>query len=255
MLKIDSDKIWKLVKKDKRIQKELQKFIEKEQKKWQEATSIYQAQVNYINSLKQKQEYLSKEEDGINQKIVHLHGDISFLEIKKLFAQARLKRLIRVLKSLTNAKKRKKYEKYIQKEKDYLNDLERDQSYIKDEIQDFEKQKDLLHTEQKDLKITISKAYDELQEDEDIMSYWAEEKNKKETRFYQAAYEEVSENFKPCQDLVVPDLETSKKMTKQEAKKKANPILIDEEYILADPEQLKIRRLTKDEKEEFRKSA
>ena len=87
------------------------------------------------------------------------------------------------------------------------------------------------------------------------MFYWQEQKEKKEHRFYQASFEEVSENFKPCQDLIVPDLEDNKKMTRQEAKKKANPILIDEEYILSDPTQLHVRKLTKDEKEEYRKSA
>lgn len=255
MLQIDTDKIWKLLKKDKNIQKELKKYIKKEEKKLQEATSICAAQRSYIDSLYLKKEKLSQKEEVMNQQIVHKNGDISFLEVKKMFAQSRLKRLQRILRTLTNSRKIRRYEKKIQKELDYLHDLSKQQELLRDDILNIERDKEYLHDEQKDLKKETSKAYDQLEEDEKIMNYWLEEKEKKEARFYQASFQEVSENFKPCQDLVVPDLEETKKMTTKEAKEKANPILIDEEYILSDPKQLKVRRLTKDEKEEYRKRA
>jgi len=255
MLKIDTEKIWKLLKKDKKIQKKLQKYTEEECQMLQEATSIYQKEASFLDSLKNNYEQLSQKEDQLNQNIIHKNGDISILEIKKLFSQSRLKKLYRIYHSLPESTKKQKYRNKILKEEAYCNKIQQKQEDIKEEITGVQSNLRELQMEQKEIKKDISRAYDKLAEYEKNMFYWQEQKEKKEHRFYQASFEEVSENFKPCQDLIVPDLEDNKKMTRQEAKKKANPILIDEEYILSDPTQLHVRKLTKDEKEEYRKSA
>lgn len=255
MLKIDTEKIWKLLKKDKKIQKELAKYIKEERDNFLKAQAIYQEQLAYLEKLKQKREKLNKDEKRLIDKVTELNGEISLLEIKKIFAESRIKKL-RKLKSRTlNRRKRKRYTKLIKKELESIHDIIESQNRISGTIEDVLKEKDLLKNKQKDLANEIDHCYDTLSEDSKMIDVWKEEVDTKTNRFYQTAFEEVSQNFQPCQDLVVPDLEESKKMSKVEAKKKANPIVIDQEYILSSPEQLRVRRLTKDEKDEYHKSA
>lgn len=255
MLKIETKKIWELLRKDKSIQKELAKYIEEEKKKLEEAQNVYRAQFEVVENLKQKKEDLRKKENHIDDEIVQKNGDISFLEIKKYFAERRYKRLMRIALSTHSRRKKAKFLKRAEEVQENIQEIEEKQNNISSEIHTLECEKESVHSEQRDLTSEISRNMDYLEENGKTVRIWQEEYDKKLNRFYQASYEEVTEYFQPCQDLVVPDLEESKKMSKEAAKEKANPIIIDEEKILSSPEQLRVRKLTKDEKEEYRKVA
>lgn len=255
MLKIDTEKLWKLLKKDKKIKKKLFQYIKEEEERFLEAQSIYEAGLSNIKKLEEKKGTISRKLKDVDDEITKKHGEISFIEFKKMFAELRLKRLLKIYRSCKGEEKKKRYEKLIQNVEQDLEQYNHEQESIMEEIEQFEVKKETLHEKERDIKKEISDAYDQASEDKKYMEWCQEKRDEKVDRFYKLAYEEVSENFKPCQDLVVPDLEAEKKMTKEEAKAKANPILIDEEYLLSSPEQLHVRRLTKDEKEEYRKIA
>jgi len=251
MLKINSDKIWDLLKKDANIQKCLLKYIEEELKELEDAQNMVQESRRQLNHLGKKKEDLEQKRNDLDDQIVQKNGDISYLEIKKFFTEIRLKRLNSLYQKANTSKKKKKYLKLIQKEERHYQDLSKQQDEMKSDIQQIIKQQDDIKD---DLKCINEQIYDQqriLSRQEDYLDDVEEKKKIKEQRFYKAMYEEVSQNFQPCQNLVVPDLEEKRKMTKSEAKKKANPILIDQEFLLQDPNQLKVRRLTREEKEKY----
>ncbi len=255
MLHIETDKIWKLIKKDSEIHQKLLQYLEDEEKHLNEAKERYKKQMEIIYNLEQKREdikkQIAKDEGTINNK----NGAISLLEFKRLFALGRIRKLKRSLFLILSPKKRKKYKKLIEREIEKLGPIEEKQSIIKDEISEVLKTKEKHMDELKDMNYEINQNYDYLKEEEKAVSIWKESMDMKVARFYQSTFENVTENFEPCQNLVVKDLEEKKKMTKKDAKEKANPIIIDEEYILSSPEDIKVRTLKKDEREEYRKSA
>lgn len=253
MLKIHSEKIWKLLQNDKKIQKELKKYIKEEQENFLKAQSMVEQTRLNLQHLQEKKENLKHVRDHLDDEINHKNADISFLEIRKIFSNARIKRLQKILASTCNEYKRKKYQRLIMREQQHILSLENKQHDIQKDISELLKQREDCLESIKGTNKDLSKQYDQLENDQKNLSFYEEELNTKKDRFYQTAFQEASQNFKPCQDLVVPDLEKNKKMTRDEAKRKANPILIDQEYLLQSPEQLKVRRLTNNEKEEYRK--
>lgn len=255
MLKIDSNKIWELLKKDKEIQKELLKYIHEEKEKLEEYQAIYQAQVEVVENLKEKKEKLKQKRAHIEDEMTRKNGDISFLEIRKYFLEKRLQRLIKIEATTKNKKKQQKFQKRIKEVQEDILNINEKQELISYEIANLENDKDYFSNQIKDCSKEISDNLDILEEDQKNVSYWQEQYDIKMNRFYHASYDEVTGYFKPCQDLVVPHLEEEKKMSKEAAKEKANPIIIDEEKILEPPEKNKARRLTKEEKEEYRKDA
>lgn len=256
MLKIDSDKLWKLLKEDPRIQKKLAKYVKEEEAKRLEAEEIVNTQKKKIDDLKNEQFHLKKKQEELDDLETQKHGDISLLEVRKIFTQRRLKRLNRQLASIFRSKrKKKKWEDMKRRTQMELMELTIKQKDLYLDIEQIKRQKDDNLESMRDLKREIYHEEEALKREEQNLREWEEEKEKKTARFYQASYEEVSENFKPCQDLVVPDLEKKEKITKEEAKEKANPILIDQEYLLGSPEPMKVRRLSKDEQENLEEVA
>ena len=250
MLKVDSEKIWKLLKKDKKIQKELEKYIKDEKDRLSNAQNAYHEQQQLIETLQEEYEEESHKIDHIETKIIRQNGEISFIEIKKMMAEAYLKRLNRQLNSATNPKEIEHLQEKILKTEDKIREYKENQNLIQDSIYDLKKEKNHLFYKRRDTKQEIDDNLDILEEYAHTVFIWQEQVNLKEARFYKASFEEATSYFKPCQDLVVPDLEETKKMSTEEAKKEANPIILDEEYILSNPEQIKARKLTKDELDE-----
>ena len=82
MLKIDSEKIWNLLKKDSTIQKRLAKYIFEEEASVNHLQSIYDKQVILLENLEARKLKIEKEEQHYKYTITRRHGDISFLEIR-----------------------------------------------------------------------------------------------------------------------------------------------------------------------------
>lgn len=255
MLKIDTEKLWKLLKKDSQVKKKLFQFIKEEEERFLEAQSIYEAGLSEIKKLEEKKVAVSSNMKEMDDIILKKHSEISFIEFQKIFAELRLKRLLNLHHSCKDDQKKAQYQKRIQSVEDDLKQYCNEQECLLEEIKGFENDKERLHGKEKRRKKEISDAYHQSLEDQKYMEWCQDKRDEKVNRFYKMTYEDVSKNFKPCQDLVVPDLEEEKKMSKKEAKEKANPILIDEEYLLSSPEQLRVRRLTKDEIAKYRNIA
>lgn len=252
MLKIDTKKIWELLKKDKKVQKELLKYVKEEQEKLEEAKAIYQSQLEVIEELKTKRDYLRVKRQKIEDEIVEKNGDISIIEIKKIFLNRRLKRAKYLA---TSAKSKRKQKKYLNRAKELEKEMQEyslKQDNLLQEIENLQIEKENTIEETSNVSREINHEQDVLEEDFRVVSIWQEAYDTKLNRFYAERYDEVTGYFKPCHDLVVPDLEENKQMTKEDAKQKANPIIIDEDRILS-KDQIRVRRLTKDEKEEYRK--
>lgn len=256
MLKIDSDKLWKLLKEDSKIQQELTKYIKEVEAKRLEAQEIVNKQKEKIAKLKGEKEKLKKKQQELDNLEAEKNKNISILEFRKLFAQMRLNRLNRQITSIFRSKKKKKRLKEVrQRLEEEISEICLKQDRFYDDISKIKEQRNDNLKKNSDLKWKIQREEEQLELDEQNLQEWEDEKDKKTTRFYQATYEKVSENFIPCQELVVPDLKKKNKITEDEAREKANPILIDEEYLLSSPEHLKVRRLTKEEQEDVQKAS
>ena len=255
MLKVDTEKIWKLLKKDKQIQAELLKYMAEEQESLIKVKNNYFQQQEVVNALKEKKENLSHEINKIDEKITRSHAEISFLEIQKIIAERRLQKLKKLFYSSLSKKEKTRLLKRIKKKEEEIKEFENNQLQIQSSIKSYEKEKEFSISQKRSVNEELDSNLDQLEEYSRSVRIWQEQVDMKESRFYHAAFEKVTEHFKPCQDLVVPDLEETKKMTKEDAKKKANPIIIDNENILSSPDQIKVRKLTKEEKEKYRKAS
>lgn len=255
MYHIKKDKIWELIQLDADIQKELKSHLKDQERAIQKTFLLNQTSIKNLESLKEKLEQVKKKESEIQDQENKLNNEISFAHIWIMYHRHKVRTLKRQMPD--DPEKQEFFLKSIIHHEEEIQTLGLKQLACSINIADYKNQGKRLKEERKERQEEINLASKEVTRTQKNYQEWINEKEEMTARFYQNKMEEMTTDYKSCQDLVVRHLESDKKLTKEEAKSKTNPIIFDEEEMLRNPDLIhKVRRLTKEEKEgEYKKIA
>jgi len=250
MLRIDSTKLWNLILQNPEVQKKLERILKDETKQKEKCQEIVLAQRDKILKMQEQQKALQAQINKTFDEETRLHGDISVLEIQKVFLELRLKKVKRQLQRALTSKQKEKLKKEEQHLEEEISSYTDQQENIREQILDIQKDRDTYRSQDRDMAKDIQKEQDSLTTYEENLLECTNILDTRKKRFYESIFEQANEDFKFLQSLVVQNLENEKQLTTYEAKQKADAILIDHDSISIDPPG-KTRKLTKEEREKY----
>ena len=252
MIRIDTDQLYELIHKDKKIKKELEVYLQEDQKKLESCYETYKKKQELFFQIQEKRKKLAKqieEQQNVEDKF---HFQISHLEVQKIFQERKLRKLKkRIVGCKTEEEKEKLLLEYYRVEENIVK-LSSQQEDIRTEIEENRSITSKLEQKQKRLHEQELDAEKETERLRENVSEWQISIETKTNLFYQDTFETMMVYYEPLRDLLVRNLQDDKALTKDEAKEKTNLIIIEpDEEILVDPPGY-AKRLNKEKKEFYR---
>lgn len=253
MIRIDTDQLEELIHKDVEVKKDLEIVLKDDMKSYQICFKAYHQAEEELEKIQKKAEKLRKEIQEQKNFEDRLHAEINRLEIQKIFAERKRKRLLKkISESRDDEEKHLKYIHEFGEVEETIANLESKQESIRDEISE---NRSLVAKMERKEKSYIEKAKDaerEKRRHQQNVTEWQLSIETKTNLFYQQTFDTMMAYYEPLRDLLVRNLQKDKYLTKEEAKEQTNGIIIEpREEILVDPPGY-AKRLTKEKKEEYR---
>lgn len=253
MIRIDTDQLDELIHKDGEIKKDLEFHLKDEKKMYDICYEKFLKQERKLFDIQAKRKQNEEKIKEMQQKENKLHSKINYLEIQKIFAERRLKRIFKQLaKCKTNEERQQYLRKYASVEEE-IKDINKQQEKLRENLLENSKDIDDLYLEDFKDKETEEDIERDFARTKNNVAEWKLAIETKTNMFYQKTFDTMMTFYEPLRDLLVRNLQIDKAMTKDEAKKQTDGIIIErEEVILIDPPGY-VKRLTKEKQKKYQR--
>ncbi len=219
MIRIDTDQLEELIHKDVEVKKDLEIVLKDDMKSYQICFKAYHQAEEELEKIQKKAEKLRKEIQEQKNFEDRLHAEINRLEIQKIFAERKRKRLLKkISESRDDEEKHLKYIHEFGEVEETIANLESKQESIRDEISE---NRSLVAKMERKEKSYIEKAKDaerEKRRHQQNVTEWQLSIETKTNLFYQQTFDTMMAYYEPLRDLLVRNLQKDKYLTKEEAK-------------------------------------
>lgn len=152
MLKIKSEKIWKLIKKDRMIQEELERYLEEEIKSLEKEKEILTEEVKKLQTLNEKVQANQKRIQELEDLEINLNNQLSKIEFQKIFAERRIKKLRKqIARCFLRRSRKKRLERLLCQELEEYQGYVDEQENIRSQISQTVQEKEKVYDKKRDL--------------------------------------------------------------------------------------------------------
>lgn len=251
MIRMQTSQLWDLIYQDKKLKQELEEQLKEVRTKRDNCYAIFLEQFKVVQKIQDEEKKIMKNIQEHEDTILKFHHRISMLEIQIIMAEKRKNKILKALQTCQDEARKVKFLKELQSVTNDIGTYQSKQEELRSHIHLEEKEIEKETKQRKEKQKRLSEEKQQLVTCEKNVAEWDIELETKQNVFYQNTFEKLNENYHLLQEFVVRNIQGKKKITKEEAKKKTDAVIFEnEETISIDPPG-KVRRLTKYEKEKL----